>query len=224
MRSICSSNSPSFTDGHAFIHRPLHHHRAQSAAPPAPAASFPALRPAAFHPAAPSGTQPPAPCWTNLQRVVRFVAGPLPGAQDQPNRRVFAGLHPVLTGIVQVHVHLPGIGVAELANLEVDDQQALQAAVKEQAGRRGTSCRPAAAAAGGPRRRSRRPAPAGSRPGAGSARLPRSDSEYSSLRLRNSSTKGSLMACSGVMASPAFGHFGLFAAWPPCCCDRAMRS
>ena len=41
-------------------------------------------------------------------------------------------LHPVLAGIVQIEVHLAGVRVAEPADLEVDDQQAAQPAVKEQ--------------------------------------------------------------------------------------------
>ena len=62
---------------------------------------------------------------------MRFVAA-FACAQDQPDGWVLAGLRPVLAGVVQIHVHLPRIGMAELPHLEVDDQQALQAAVKEQ--------------------------------------------------------------------------------------------
>lgn len=45
---------------------------------------------------------------------------------------VFVGQRPVLTGVVAVHVHLPDIGVAEFAQLQIDDDQAAQAAVEEQ--------------------------------------------------------------------------------------------
>ena len=38
----------------------------------------------------------------------------------------------MLPRIVQVEVHLPGIGVAEAADLQVNDHEASQAAVKEQ--------------------------------------------------------------------------------------------
>ena len=38
----------------------------------------------------------------------------------------------MLPGVVKVQVHLAGIGVGELADLEVDDHQAPEAAVEEQ--------------------------------------------------------------------------------------------
>lgn len=38
----------------------------------------------------------------------------------------------MLAGIVQIKVHLSGIGVAELADLEVDDQQGFEPAVEKQ--------------------------------------------------------------------------------------------
>ncbi|GGY24463.1 hypothetical protein GCM10007387_02510 [Pseudoduganella albidiflava] len=63
-----------------------------------------------------------------------FIAA-FAGTQDQAYRWVLTRFHPVLAGIVQVHVHLAGIGMAELAelaDLEIDDQQALEAAMKEQ--------------------------------------------------------------------------------------------
>ena len=39
---------------------------------------------------------------------------------------------PVLAGVVEVEVHLAGVGVRELAELEVDDDQAAQAPVEEE--------------------------------------------------------------------------------------------
>jgi hypothetical protein len=53
-------------------------------------------------------------------------------AEDESNRRIFSRLHPMFAGIIEIEVHLPGIGVAELAYLEVDDDQTPQATVKEE--------------------------------------------------------------------------------------------
>jgi hypothetical protein len=38
----------------------------------------------------------------------------------------------MFAGVVEIKVHLPGIGIAELAHLEVDDDQTPQASVKEE--------------------------------------------------------------------------------------------
>ena len=54
------------------------------------------------------------------------------GAEDQSDGRVLALSDPVLPRIVQVEVHLPGVGVGEAAYLQVDDHQTSQAPVKEQ--------------------------------------------------------------------------------------------
>ena len=54
------------------------------------------------------------------------------GEQDQSHGWVLAFVRPVLLGIVQVKVHLPRVGVGELADLQVDDDQAAQAAVEEE--------------------------------------------------------------------------------------------
>jgi hypothetical protein len=53
------------------------------------------------------------------------------GAEDQTNRWVLAGDHPVLSGIVEVQVHLARISVGEVTELQVDDDKAPKAAVKE---------------------------------------------------------------------------------------------
>ena len=66
-----------------------------------------------------------------FQRVVCF-GRTFFGAQDQADRRILAGLHPVLARVVQIEVHLSGVGVAELADLEVDDDEALQTPMEEQ--------------------------------------------------------------------------------------------
>ena len=62
--------------------------------------------------------------WEPLKCVVR-LGNALCCADNEANRRVLFGLRPVLTGIVEVQVHLAGVGVAELAGFQVDDQQAL---------------------------------------------------------------------------------------------------
>ena len=54
------------------------------------------------------------------------------GAEDEADRRVLVGVRPVLAGVVEVEVHLPGVGVRELAELEVDDDEAAQPAVEEE--------------------------------------------------------------------------------------------
>ena len=51
--------------------------------------------------------------------------------EDEANRRVFAGLHPMLAGVVEVEVHLTRVRVAELANFQVRKEQAMQTAVEE---------------------------------------------------------------------------------------------
>lgn len=65
-----------------------------------------------------------------VERVMRF-SRPLLCAQDQANRRVFSRLHSVLTGIVQIEMHLPCIGIAEAPHLQVDDDEASQAPVEK---------------------------------------------------------------------------------------------
>ena len=52
--------------------------------------------------------------------------------QNQPDRRILAVLHPVLSSVVQIQVHLTGVGVGELAELQVDDHQTTQAPVEKQ--------------------------------------------------------------------------------------------
>src|ERR1700704_584233 len=54
------------------------------------------------------------------------------GAENHPDRRVLVWLSPMLAGIVQIKVHLTRIRMGELANLEIDHDQASQPPVKEQ--------------------------------------------------------------------------------------------
>src|SRR6266436_4985879 len=52
-------------------------------------------------------------------------------AKDQANRRVFVRLRPIFASVVEIEVHLAGIGMGELADLQIDDDEAAQFAVKE---------------------------------------------------------------------------------------------
>jgi hypothetical protein len=54
------------------------------------------------------------------------------GAEDEADGGGFAGARPVFAGVVQIEVHLAGVGVGEWFGLEVNHQQAAQGAVKEQ--------------------------------------------------------------------------------------------
>lgn len=54
------------------------------------------------------------------------------GAEDQADGRGLAGAHPMLGGVAEVKKHLAGVGVRELADLEVDDHQATQGAMEEE--------------------------------------------------------------------------------------------
>ena len=66
--------------------------------------------------------------------IVECVVGlcrSLFSAQDESDWRVLAGLHPVLAGIVQIEVHLPGVRVTEFTNLEVVITKSSQTAMEE---------------------------------------------------------------------------------------------
>ena len=56
----------------------------------------------------------------------------LDAAQDQSDRFAFAGLHHVFSRIVQVEVHLTGVGMGEFSDLEVNDDKTFEPAVEEQ--------------------------------------------------------------------------------------------
>ena len=51
---------------------------------------------------------------------------------DEADGRAFIGVLPVLAGVVEVEVHLAGVGVGEGAELEINDDEAAQAAVEEE--------------------------------------------------------------------------------------------
>lgn len=46
--------------------------------------------------------------------------------------RILALVHPVLAGIVEVKMHLTGIGVREFSKFQVDHHQAAQLAMEEE--------------------------------------------------------------------------------------------
>ena len=58
-----------------------------------------------------------------VEGIMRLSSALL-GAKDQADGRVFAGFGPVFAGVVEVEMHLAGVGVAELANLQVGQEQA----------------------------------------------------------------------------------------------------
>ena len=78
-----------------------------------------------------SDTLPRESCWQALERVVRNGAILL-GAKNQANRRILRGICPVLPRVVQIEVHLPCVSVRELPELQINDDQAPQAAMVEQ--------------------------------------------------------------------------------------------
>ncbi len=51
--------------------------------------------------------------------------------ENQSYRGILSCLHPMLSGVVQVEVHLPCIGVAESTDLEINHDQATKTAMKE---------------------------------------------------------------------------------------------
>lgn len=53
-------------------------------------------------------------------------------AQDQPDRWILLRHGPVFARVVEIEMHLSGIGVRELAEFQVDDDQAAQLSVKEE--------------------------------------------------------------------------------------------
>ncbi len=54
------------------------------------------------------------------------------GAENEADGWIFAGFHPMFAGVVEVKVHLAGIGVGEGTDFEIDDDQAIELAMKEE--------------------------------------------------------------------------------------------
>ena len=44
-------------------------------------------------------------------------------AENQADWRILALLHPMLKGVIEIKVHLSGIGIAELTHLQIDPDQ-----------------------------------------------------------------------------------------------------
>ena len=150
-----------------------------------------------------------------IQRIVGdgFV---LLRAKDQANRRVFMLVRPVFAGVVQVEMHLSGVGVSKHAQFQIDDHQAAQPAMKEQqvdSIPRITDPQPPL-----PAHESKVSAQFQQEtfqvPDQASSK---SVSEYSSFKPKNSKTSGSLISSSGDTASAGNGfspfaqHGGLVA-------------
>jgi len=53
------------------------------------------------------------------------------GAEDESHRRVLSGVCPMLPGIIEIQVHLAGIGVREFPGFEINENEAPQSAVKK---------------------------------------------------------------------------------------------
>ena len=52
--------------------------------------------------------------------------------QDQTDRRIFAVICPVFTGIIEIQMHLPRVSVSKLAEFEIDDDKTAQLSMEEQ--------------------------------------------------------------------------------------------
>ena len=68
-------------------------------------------------------------------QVVRGIAhecAAFSGAKNDGHRRIFLRLGPMLAGIVQVKVHLPGVDMGEPSEFEVDHNEAAQFPVKKE--------------------------------------------------------------------------------------------
>lgn len=69
-----------------------------------------------------------------VRQVVQRVMGlrsPLLCAQDQPNRGILPGLHPVFARAIEIEAHLTGVRVAEAPYLEVNDKQTSQSSMEK---------------------------------------------------------------------------------------------
>ena len=53
-------------------------------------------------------------------------------AQDEADGWILAVERPMLAGVVEVEMHLPGIGMRESIELQVDDHEAAQATVEKE--------------------------------------------------------------------------------------------
>jgi len=53
-------------------------------------------------------------------------------AEDEPNRRIFIGSHPILASEIQIQVHLSRISVSKFSNFEIDDHETPQSAMEKE--------------------------------------------------------------------------------------------
>jgi len=53
------------------------------------------------------------------------------GAEDESHRGVLSGVCPMLPGIIEIQVHLAGIGLREFPGFEINENEAPQSAVKK---------------------------------------------------------------------------------------------
>jgi hypothetical protein len=54
------------------------------------------------------------------------------GAENETDGRILIGACPMFARVVQIHVHLPCIGVGELSALEIDHNEAAELAMKKE--------------------------------------------------------------------------------------------
>jgi hypothetical protein len=54
------------------------------------------------------------------------------GAKDQANRRIFIGMAPMFASVIEVKVHLTGIGVGKLSKLQVDNDKAVEPTMEKE--------------------------------------------------------------------------------------------
>src|SRR5262245_47959780 len=52
--------------------------------------------------------------------------------EDQADRFVLSRLHHVFSGIVQIEIHLPGVGMSKFPDLKINHNKALQPSVEKQ--------------------------------------------------------------------------------------------
>jgi hypothetical protein len=54
------------------------------------------------------------------------------GTKDQANGRVFLSIGPMFSSIVQIEIHLPGVGMSELSEFQFDDNEASEFSMEEE--------------------------------------------------------------------------------------------
>jgi hypothetical protein len=54
------------------------------------------------------------------------------GTEDQADRRVFIWICPMLARVIQVEIHLSGVGVSEFTKFQLDNDQASKPSMEEE--------------------------------------------------------------------------------------------